>query len=251
MSDITTENGGSAKSRFDELLGGLTRKTLFKLRTPEQVARKLITWSPDPVQSADQAARWIASLVPSSPADIVGNYTRGLLLFAGDERFWWTRKPVRGIITPESAHVPKRVRTYARRDGVTTRFDTDIEAIIEGCQLGHEDSWLTPGLVELYMSLADMGFVTSVGTYIDGNLVAGNWGLLIGSTYGLQSMFHTENHAGAVAMAAAVDRLAETDGWELIDVGQVTPNFERFGAFECTIEDFCNRVLEGLCPRAI
>jgi leucyl/phenylalanyl-tRNA--protein transferase len=241
-----TTNVGSVKSRLDAVLGGLARRTLFKLRTPEQLARKLVTWSDDPARSADRSARQMAALAPTHPVDVLGNYLRGLVLFGNDDRIWWSHDQVRGIITSESAHVSKRVRTYARRDGVTTRFDTDLEAIIEGCRQGREGTWLTPRVVELYMSLADLGFVTSVGTYIDGALVGGNWGILVGSTYGLQSMFHTENHAGAVAMAAAVDRLAAADGWEVIDVGQVTPNFERFGAFECTIEDFYDRVMEGL-----
>lgn len=235
------------RARIDGLIGGLTRNTLFRVRTPEQLARKLVAWSHDPARSADKAARSMSALIPTHPADVVGNYLRGLVLFGSGDRVWWGRDRVRGIITAETAHVPKRVRTYARRDGVTIKYDTDLEAIIDGCRIGRDETWLTPRVAELYLSLADMGVVTSVGTYFDGRLVAGNWGLRVGRTYGLLSMFHTENHAGAVAMAGAVERLG-SDGFEIIDVGQVTANFERFGAFECAIEEFCERVLAGLKP---
>jgi len=39
-----------------------------------------------------------------------------------------------------------------------------------------------------------------VGTYRDGRLVGGLWGLEIGRVFSIMSMFHLENHAGALAL---------------------------------------------------
>ena len=53
--------------------------------------------------------------------------------------------------------------------------------------------WITPALIDVYREVRSLGFISTVGTYRDGQLVGGLWGIGIGDAFGLMSMFHRED----------------------------------------------------------
>jgi leucyl/phenylalanyl-tRNA---protein transferase len=176
-------------------------------------------------------------------AEVVANYSRGLVLFgrpgARRVKFEWRSFPKRAVITRETAKVPKRLRGMQRRGELEVRFDQDFEAIIRACQEGRAGwMWITPALIDVYTEARRLGFVTTVGTYRDGRLVGGLWGIGTGGAFGLMSMFHREDHAGSLAMAALVNALVTEGRWSLIDFGVMTENFARYGAREIPVAEF-------------
>jgi len=183
---------------------------------------------------------------PTAP-EVIDNYTRGLVLFGRSDARWvkfeWRTFPMRAVITKETAKVPKSLHRIQRRGEMEVRFDQDFEAIIRGCQEGRTGwMWITPALIDVYREAYGLGLVSTVGTYRDGQLVGGLWGIGLGSAFGLMSMFHREDHAGSLAMAALVNALLRDDRWSVIDFGQMTPNFARYGAREITTSEFCELV---------
>jgi leucyl/phenylalanyl-tRNA--protein transferase len=147
---------------------------------------------------------------------------------------------MRAVMTKQTARVPKRLRGIQRRGEMEVRFDQDFEAIIRACQEGRAGwMWITPALIDVYRELRSLGFVSTVGTYRDGQLVGGLWGIGIGGAFGLMSMFHRENHAGSLAMAALVNAVLTEGRWSVIDVGAMTANFARYGATEIPVAEFC------------
>jgi Leu/Phe-tRNA-protein transferase len=56
------------------------------------------------------------------------------------------------------------------------------------------------------------------------------------------SMFHREDHAGSLAMAALVNALLTEGRWSVIDFGEMTQNFARYGAREIPVAEFCELV---------
>jgi Leu/Phe-tRNA-protein transferase len=115
-----------------------------------------------------------------SAAEIAANYTRGWVLFGvrlrGLGGLEWRRFPKRAVITRETAHVPKRLRSIQRRQDLVVHYDRDFEAIVEHCREGRA-GWLTDEAVGAYRSLYELGFVATVSTYRDGRLVGGMWGI--------------------------------------------------------------------------
>jgi leucyl/phenylalanyl-tRNA---protein transferase len=183
-------------------------------------------------------------------SEVITNYTRGLVLFgrpgARRVKFEWRSFPARAVITKETANVPKRLRGIQRRGETEVRVDQDFEAIIRACQEGRAAwRWITPELIDVYREARSLGFISTVGTYRDGRLVGGLWGVAIGGTFGLMSMFHREDHAGALAMAALVNAVLTEGRWSVIDVGAMTPNFARYGATEIPVAEFCELVRSG------
>jgi len=201
-------------------------------------------------RGVDHAARRVGrvSALPT-PVEILAAYSRGWVLF-GQPRHrlpavHWERFPTRAIITPESAKVPKRLRTIQRRDEFEVRIGEDFEAIIEQCRVGRT-GWLTADAVEAYRRVHELGCLSTVATYREGRLAGGFWGIEVGRTLGIMSMFHLQDHAGALALAAVADAVAERRRWTLIDCGGLNENFRRYGAYEVPTEEFCELVWRGM-----
>jgi leucyl/phenylalanyl-tRNA---protein transferase len=187
-----------------------------------------------------------ASAVTAS--DIVANYARGWVLFGRpDSRLApliWQRFATRGIITPESGKVPRRLRSVIRKEALEIRFNQDFETVLEHTRAGRA-GWLTPSAAAAYRRVGELGLASSVGAYREGELLGGLWGLEVGRTFGILSMFHLESHAGSIALAALVESVCERRRWTLIDCGGLNENFARYGAYEVSTREFSELVWRG------
>jgi leucyl/phenylalanyl-tRNA--protein transferase len=174
------------------------------------------------------------------PEEIIANYLRGYILFGRPSVrgawFHWYRVSVRGVITSDSAVIPRRLVPILRRGDFEFRYDQDVEAILRQCQEGRE-GWLTPEVVNIYLDMFKSGWVATVGAYKDRKLVGGFWGLSLGRVFAIMSMFHLEKNAGALAVAALTEIVAQEGRWSVIDCA--TGGFwERFGAQALTVDQF-------------
>jgi len=142
--------------------------------------------------------------------------------------------------------VPKRLRPVLRRSELEVRYNTDFDQIIKECQALHGGGWLTPELIEVYREVNRLGFGGTVATYRDGQLAGGFWGVAVGGVLSIMSMFHNEDHAGALALAAAAESLSGDGPWSVIDSVELNANFARYGFTEIPIQKFVEHVLEGL-----
>jgi Leu/Phe-tRNA-protein transferase len=71
---------------------------------------------------------------------------------------------------------------------------------------------------------------------------ASPWGAYSGG----MSMFHREDNAGSLALAAFADTVSADGRWLVFDCGLVNPHFEMYGARETSQEQFCKLVWQGL-----
>jgi leucyl/phenylalanyl-tRNA--protein transferase len=201
--------------------------------------------------SAVGARVGVASRQPA-PSEVVANYARGWVLFGTPDNriasLEWRSFPQRAVITPETARVPKRLRTIQRRRELEIRLDQDFESIMRSCQDGRT-GWLTPEAMEAYRRVHALGFISTVGAYRDGKLVGGLWGVALGGTFGMMSMFHTEDNAGSLTLAASVEQVRDRGRWSMLDCGQLKQHSVRYGAFEVPIEQFRELVWANASPR--
>jgi leucyl/phenylalanyl-tRNA---protein transferase len=199
-------------------------------------------------RAVDRVALTTGLVVNARPtaAEVLANYGRGQILF-GMRRmgtFRWQTFEKRAVITAESARVPKRLQSQRRKLDFEVRFGEDHEAIIEACTEGR-DGWLTGPTVEVYREIHALGCLSTVGIYQEGALVGGLWGIAVGGTFGIMSMFHRVDHAGAVAVAALSEAVAAGE-WSTIDCGWLNENFRRYGAYEIPTSEFCDRFWRGV-----
>ena len=236
--------------------------TLLSKAPLRTVARRSLRVAPVPLVMAIQRLGGIITLrirytwsTPTAP-EVIANYMRGLVLFGRSgarlAKFEWRSFPMRGVITKETANVPKNLRRVQRQGEMEVRFDTDFEAIIRSCQEGRTGwMWITPALVDVYRDVHSLGFVSTVGTYRDGRLVGGLWGIAIGRTFGIMSIFHRESNAGSLAIAALVDAVLDDDRLSVIDCGVMAPKFDMYGAREIPAEDLCELVRSSLGQKSL
>lgn len=197
----------------------------------------------------ETAICYALNAMPPSPERVISNYCQGMVLLGknlqGD--MLWHTFPERAIITPETAHVPKRLQRSIRRCNLTVRLDSDFVAAVRAC---HREAWawINEATIDIYARLFSMGFARSIEAYRGEQLVGAMWGLEVGRTFGAMSMFHSVNCAGSVLFGTLVEKLMEGE-WDMVDCGEPHSHFTRFGAQDVPREEFIERVVRGL-PRA-
>lgn len=159
----------------------------------------------------------------------------------GDGRLgWWSPDP-RGILEPDALRVSRSLRRSTRRLAVT--FDEDFTAVASACaSIPRPGAWITPGFVDAYTRLHQLGWAHSVEVWNDsGELVGGLYGVTIGGFFAGESMFHRATDASKVALVALVETFRRRGG-VLLDVQWSTTHLETLGATEIPRRDYLRRL---------
>ena len=145
----------------------------------------------------------------------------------------WRKYDHRGIhwLHPDSIHVPARQKRYVLSPKFELRFNTAFREVLVACadlaREGH--TWITPGLMELYGQLRELGFAHSFEIWKEGQLAGGAFGIQIGGMMTMESMFHRADHAGKAVYIQTLNHLMAR-GFKLLDVNNASDHLVRFGA---------------------
>jgi leucyl/phenylalanyl-tRNA--protein transferase len=184
-----------------------------------------------------------------SPARIVDAYSRGIFPWfsEGDPILWWSPDP-RMVLFPEELKVSRSLRKRVAHDRFETRFDTAFRDVIEACaepRAGQSGTWIVPEMIEAYARLHELGFVHSVESWRDGELVGGLYGMALGDAFFGESMFSRAPDASKVALVRLVERLRER-GCRVIDCQQATGHLASMGAREIPRDAFAKLLQDSI-----
>lgn len=160
----------------------------------------------------------------------------------------WCSPDPRAIIELDRFHVPRRLARTCRSGRFRVTTDQDFAGVIQGCATANGrlgGTWLTPAMVRAYRRLFDLGHVHSVEVWYEDQLAGGTYGVAIGGVFSAESMFHHVRDASKVALVALVGHLRER-GFALLDIQQVTPHTEQFGAVEIPRREYLLRLAAAL-----
>jgi leucyl/phenylalanyl-tRNA---protein transferase len=104
--------------------------------------------------------------------------------------------------------------------------------VVDACAARREHSagtWITPEMRAAYCELHARGRAHSVEVRLDGLLVGGLYGVLVGAVFFGESMFSRERDASKVALARLTER-AVVAGLQLIDCQLPTPHLRSLGS---------------------
>jgi leucyl/phenylalanyl-tRNA--protein transferase len=119
-------------------------------------------------------------------------------------------------------------------DRFEVSVDSDFAATISGCAApmeGRDDTWINPQIERLFTELHHLGHAHSVECRLDGALVGGLYGVVLGGAFFGESMFSFVTDASKVALVHLVARL-RLGRFRLLDTQFVTAHLTQFGARE-------------------
>ena len=147
---------------------------------------------------------------------------------------------VRSALFFDSLHIKKSIRR--KLDKYELRPDSDFEYIVDRCIKKHGADWLTPPLIKAIKEIRKTtptknAYPTSFALYRDGNLVAGEFGVICGKIYTSYSGFYDERNAGTVQIILMTKYL-EKRGFSFLDLGMPMKYKNTLGAEDISPEAF-------------
>jgi Leu/Phe-tRNA-protein transferase len=178
--------------------------------------------------------------------------SRRVGLSFSDPSIYYIVEPVhhirRSVLFFEDLHEKKSARKKLLRgqNAYELRFDDDFDRIVGKCIAVHGADWVTPPLVKVLREIReDKAFPLvrplSFGLYHDGELVAGEFGVVVGREnrriYTSYSGYHEEDDAGNVQLILT-GRYLRDAGFAFWDLGMVLPYKTQLGARGLTLSQF-------------
>ncbi len=160
---------------------------------------------------------------------------------------WWSPDP-RALIEFDRFHVSRRLRRTCRGARFEVTRDADFAGVIRGCAMAPgrmNQTWLTPEMIEAYSELHRLGYAHSVEVWYEHELAGGVYGVAIGGLFSAESKFYRVRDASKVALVSLVGHL-RGQGYQLMDIQQLTPHTARFGATAIPRAEYLARLEEAI-----
>ncbi|NLC27399.1 MAG: leucyl/phenylalanyl-tRNA--protein transferase [Campylobacteraceae bacterium] len=142
----------------------------------------------------------------------------------GGPILWWSPDP-RCVLFPESLHVNRTLRRFARRYDV--KFNSDFDDVVALC-MAREKTWITTEMSQAYGNLHKAKKAFCVSVYEKEELVGGVYGVCVGRVFCGESMFSLRPNASKVALWALCTKYNK--GLVFIDCQVPNPHLFRIGA---------------------
>lgn len=180
-------------------------------------------------------------------------YRQGIFPWYSEQQpvLWWSPSPRMVLSIDQFKLHPsfkKTLKKLTQKSQCHIRFDSQFNQVITHCatrpRKGQNGTWIVPAMIEAYEQWHREGFVHSVETWIDDQLVGGLYCINIGHCLFGESMFSLQPDASKIALAALVC-FAKAHSLPWIDCQQNTPHLASLGAKEMPRATFIEWVSQG------
>ena len=145
-----------------------------------------------------------------------------------DDLVPWSSPDPRAVLLADAVVVRRSLRARLRSCGWEATVDAAFDAVVEACADRGEGTWITERMRAGYSQLHREGGAHSVEVWDGERLVGGLYGVLVGSVFCGESMFHRATDGSKVALVELCDRVLE-GGFRLIDTQQETAHLAGLG----------------------
>lgn len=195
-------------------------------------------------------------MIRPSAEMLLSAYAQGIFPMAHVEQGWevyWYAPDPRTILPLDGFKVSRSLARTVRSGRFEIRYDTVFREVMWACAAPRGDgagTWISPGLLDAYLELHQLGFAHSVEAWQDGELVGGLYGVALRGLFAGESMFHRATDASKVCLVHLVDRL-RAGGFVLHDCQFMTEHLRRFGAIEISRAEYEARLQTALRVDAV
>lgn len=190
---------------------------------------------PDPNQALTKPNGLLAYGGDLSSKRLISAYRQGIFPWFSDNEplLWWSPDP-RCVILPEefvpSRSLKKAYRKWEPRISVNMAFPQVVQQCAE-VKRADNGTWILPKMIASYTDLHRQGTAHSIEVWDAGSIVGGLYGVLSGTVFSGESMFHTKNDASKIAFWALCV-LMVSGGGTLIDCQISNSHLVSLGAKE-------------------
>ncbi|WP_455384055.1 leucyl/phenylalanyl-tRNA--protein transferase [Acidihalobacter prosperus] len=180
------------------------------------------------------------------PLRLLNAYRHGIFPWyeEGQPVLWWSPDP-RAVLFIREFRLHRSLRKRLRNAGMRVSLDRAFADVMRACALprrGQPGTWITPAMLEAYVTLHRMGRAHSVEVWNgEGELTGGLYGLALGRVFFGESMFSLRPDASKIALATLACQLQRW-GFDMIDCQQTTLHLVSLGAREIPREAFVERL---------
>ncbi len=181
-----------------------------------------------------------------TPARLVKAYANGIFPWYSEDSpiMWWSPNP-RCVLIPDELIISKSLEKTIKKETFTITYNLAFREVIQNCadsyRPGQHGTWIQPEVVEAYVRLNALGYAHSIEAWNNSKLVGGLYGVMLGTAFFGESMFHKESNASKVAFATMVRDFRKA-GCTLIDCQQTSSHMLKFGAREISRNEFMQRL---------
>ncbi|OHE00562.1 MAG: leucyl/phenylalanyl-tRNA--protein transferase [Sulfurimonas sp. RIFCSPLOWO2_12_FULL_36_74] len=179
-----------------------------------------------------------------NPSRLIRAYQNGIFpWYAKDDPIiWWSTNP-RLIMEFDDFKLSHSLKKSMKK--FQYKFDSNFKDVIQNCSLvprnNQDGTWIQDEIIEAYGVLHDMGIAHSIESYLDGKLVGGLYGVVVGKVFCGESMFSYVSDASKSAYAVLIKHL-KIWGYDFIDCQVPTNHLKSLGAKEVSREYFLDRL---------
>ncbi|MBM7455842.1 leucyl/phenylalanyl-tRNA--protein transferase [Oceanisphaera litoralis] len=205
-------------------------------------------WFPDPSQALIEPNGLLAVGGDLSPERLLLAYRMGIFPWYDQSQplLWWSPDP-RAVLEPDKLHISRSLARLARRGQYRLTVNTAFEQVIRACRQLRETqeagTWITAGIEQAYCRLHQLGHAHSIEVWQGERLVAGLYGIGLGTLFCGESMFHRVDNGSKLAMLGLCRHL-HRHGGELIDCQLPTPHLMSLGATSWPRSRFLHKLKE-------
>lgn len=164
---------------------------------------------------------------------LLSAYKSGIFPWETEPVIAWYCPDPRSILIPKDIIISKSMRSILKKGIFEFKINTVFDEVIRKCKTtfrkGIEGSWISEELIESFIKLNQKGIAISAETWLNGKLVGGLYGLLIGKVFFGESMFSEHANASKFALIHLANYL-EKKNIVLIDCQVHSDHLETLGA---------------------
>jgi len=182
----------------------------------------------------DFADGFVGASYDLHPKRLLEGYSRGFFPWYQDEDglFHWFILNERMLLKTDEVKTTKKLRKKLNSPKWDFRINTNFDKVIRYCanvKRKHEDgTWINDEFINSYTQLYKLGFVISVESYYENELVGGFYGVAINKYFSGESMFHLKSDASKLALIYFCEIL-KNEGIEYIDCQVPSEHLGRMG----------------------
>lgn len=160
----------------------------------------------------------------------------------GEPYYWWSPSE-RAVLLPTGFELHRSFSKFLRKHPFKITRNQDFSSVIAECAIrnNNEDTWITDEMQAAYLNLHIAGLAHSIEVWnCSGDseqLIAGLYGVAVGSLFCGESMFHRVSNTSKLALYALCCWWHQVGG-ELIDCQMPTEHLATLGVQPCSREDY-------------